>query len=80
MSLPTPNYVLMSDVRTVLPRYPQKDVILPVGAFARPIEDTYLPTHIKETMAYKHRNEKLEVFCYTHYGIVSVPWNKLRRV
>lgn len=45
--------------------------VLPAGSFVRPINIEYVPKHIlKEN---PDLNQKIWVFCYTHYGIVPIP-------
>jgi len=53
---------------------------LPAGSFVKPIELTYLPVHIKESKDYKYFNKEIDVFCYTHYGLVLLPLKLIRKV
>lgn len=76
-SLPTPNFVLTEEWRVSLGL--GKDKVLPVGAFVRPIEDIYLPTHIKESQAYKWLSEN-EIFVFSSYGIICIPKKIMRKV
>lgn len=76
--LPTPNYVVMEQVRISKNGFDEK--ILEPGSFVRPIHDTYLPSHIKESVSYKWHSPETECFCYTGFGIVLIEKSKLRKV
>lgn len=59
---------------------PDSDNILPQGAFVKPIDDYYLPKHIKETNNYYWRNKEEVVYCYCHFGIIQIPRRLIRTV
>lgn len=44
---------------------------LPVGSYVRPIEECYVPEHVKEANKYFHRST--ETYCYTKFGIATIP-------
>lgn len=81
MSLPTPNYVTDEEY-TVTVKGTNK--ILPVRSFARPISYYYLPEYLREEEeakpVYGRMNQEKEVYCYTHFGLVLLPWKLLRKV
>lgn len=76
-SLPTPNYVLMEDVYVILSVESKK---LDVGSFVRPINIYYLPQHIKDNPRLYPINLKTHTYCFTFYGIVAIPLDKIRKV
>lgn len=70
----TPNYVLQEDHSF---NQGTQDVrTLPAGTFVRPIEFRYLPRHITD----KNQEYERSVYCYTRYGIISIPRHKIREV
>lgn len=77
MSLPTPNYVTIEEHRLYFGI--QSDKTMPAGSFVRPIDDRYLPEHIKQAREYQWYDPEREVFVYSHYGIVCIPKAKIRR-
>lgn len=74
----TPDYVLTEDVYYKANTYDEKQI--PAGSFVRPIELSYVPKHIIEDTRWRWFNKDLEVFCYTHYGILPIAKDKMRQV
>lgn len=72
--LPTPNYVLMEDVKIHGSGDPQT---LPAGTFIRPIDIRWVPKHIKDDNLWF--NEKKQVYCYTSLGIIPISLDVIRR-
>lgn len=55
--------------------------VLPAGAFVKPIHDSYLPRHIKDSDEYmRSKLTDKNVFCYCFFGIVLLPWSIIREV
>jgi hypothetical protein len=75
--LPTPNFVLMSEYRPYMGSS-SDPVVLPAGAFVRPIDLKYVPKHVIEDRRWSSFNEKTEVFCYTRVGIIPIPIDAMR--
>lgn len=76
MSLPTPNYRLISDYEL---RIGGRDfTTLPAGAYVRPIEPCYLPAHVIEFYEAHGYTLKEYVYCYTRNGIVPINKTNLR--
>lgn len=48
------------------------------GSFVKPIEFCYIPQHIKDRPGVKRYNTQTDVYCYTQFGLVSVPRVNLR--
>lgn len=69
----TPNYIINKEYSIVNKYLDQK--ILPVGTFVKPINEYYLPNHIKESTEYRWFDKTTEVFVYCRYGIVAIPKN-----
>lgn len=76
MSLPTPNFVLMSPL--TISRGPYDNKTLPAGTFVRPIEYQYVPKHIQDADWNRFFDQTTDIFCYTRVGIVAVPRNIIR--
>jgi len=74
----TPEYVI--DKEYTIYSGIARDKVLPAGAFVKPIDPYWLPKHIKDSNEFKWANPKTEQFCYTHFGIVLIPLNLIRRV
>lgn len=74
----TPNSVLTEDHSWSHGPYDQ--ISLGAGAFVRPIEFIYVPKHVLDKPLCKGFNKDKEIFCYTSYGILPVPYSKIRRV
>lgn len=53
---------------------------LPANAFIKPIEDVYLPAHIKNSESYKFYNPTTEVYVYCSFGIVLLSKQIIRKV
>ena len=77
-SMPTPNYVLTDVVYVNQGSSDSKH--LPIGSFVRPIDSRYVPEHILEDPRYRFFDKTNDIFCYTKYGIVSIPKAYLRQV
>jgi len=68
----TPDYVL-TESHTFGPG-PADKRTLEAGSFVRPIHIYYVPKNLLDG----HDSEK-EIFCYTRYGIISIPLKIVRR-
>jgi hypothetical protein len=81
MSLPTPNWI--TDEEIIIP-VGSSVKALPAHSFVRPISYIYLPSYIKQIEEDKSLYLKMdpdkEIYCYTRYGIVLLPWKRLRKV
>lgn len=54
---------------------------LPSGSFVKPISESYLPQHIKDSGDFKWWfNRQYDVYCYTSLGIIRIQKAKLRQV
>ena len=73
-----PEYTTMEEY--VIVRTVGKEDILPVGSFVKPIELVYLPQHIKDSSSYRWMKIAEQIFCYTHFGIILLPTNLIRRI
>lgn len=78
MSLPTPNYILNKQVTIHLGI--KGNIIFPEGTFVRPIEVTYLPSHITEDKEFKDFDPDKEVYCYTPKGIKRLLKDCVRKI
>lgn len=75
----TPNYVLTEE-HTVAWGYSSTDSkTLEAGSWIRPIELTYVPIHVKEDRKWSGTNKETHVFCYTRWGIMPIPREKVRQ-
>lgn len=74
----TPNYVTTEDCKLDQGKFSAK--ILPVGTFVRPINNEYLPRHIKESDMYFWIKTGEYVYVYCSYGIVLIPKDIVREV
>lgn len=73
----TPDYVMTEDFDYMTDSWDKK--IIPAGAFVRPIDQYYVPKHVRNTMANKNFDWETETFCYTpRDGIIAIP-NKMFR-
>jgi hypothetical protein len=72
----TPDYILIAEYNYVNDNLDH--LILPAGAFVRPIEECYVPKHVKDRKINAWFNGALEVYCYTRQGIIAIPWDQLR--
>ena len=52
---------------------------LPAGAFVKPIEYKWVPKHILDCDMGRWFNKDIQTFCYTHYGIVVIPNEMIRK-
>lgn len=60
---------------------PQDRRTLPAGAHVKPVEERYVPVHVKETWKYSmHRGKDPSIYVYTRYGFVAIPASIVRRV
>lgn len=75
----TPDYVLIED-HTVLKDDQWNKLVIPAGTFVRPIEKTYLPQHVKDSVEYKYHLPMIDIFVYSRYGIFPIPKRKVRRI
>ncbi len=71
----TPDYKLNEDF-SFGPMNDQRT--LPAGSFVRPVEDRYVPKHLLDDKTQAH-NPKLDWWCYSRYGFLSIPRNKIFR-
>lgn len=78
MSLPTPNYCLVSEYRIVQGAAVVDAKILPAGTFVRPIDYYYVPLHVREDKRWAFFDRDKEVFCFTRWGIVPIPRDLIR--
>ena len=74
----TPTYITTRGF--TLDRGLGKDKFLPVGSFVTPIKFRYLPQHIKDSPDFRSFKSGVDLFCYTHYGIVVLPVAIIRKV
>lgn len=51
--------------------------VLPVGAFVRPIQLSYIPQHVLDNNKYNY-DHKLDIYCYTRFGIIPIPKSYMR--
>lgn len=72
----TPNYVLTRDFMVAQNGRDYKK--LPCGSFVRPIELRYVPQHVIDDPLNTFFDVKLEVYCYTRYGLISIPKKDIR--
>jgi hypothetical protein len=81
MSLPSDTWITTED-HAFGPTMDQK--ILPSGSFVRPIAFCYLPEEIRnkelDKVVYSRINLDNFVFCYTHYGIIVISRDILRKI
>ncbi len=54
--------------------------VLPVGSFVKPIDEYWLPKHIKDKPEHIWINRDKEIYCYCHFGIVILPIKIIRKV
>lgn len=72
----TTNYRLQEE--HTIHRGIQDSKSLPQGSYICPIKLGYVPKHIVEADNNRWHNPETEVFCFTKYGIVSIPRYKIR--
>lgn len=75
MSLPTPNYVLTEEVTV---GDGNSRVVLAPGTFVRPINSSYVPAHIKNSIFWFDPNR--DEYCYTPKGILIIPKSSIRKL
>lgn len=79
ISVKTPDYVLIEDYVVIISNTDRR--VIPVGSFVQPIDEYYLPKHIKDSDDYKFQiGPSRFIWAYTRYGIVRIPKSLLRRV
>ena len=82
MSLATPNYLTTASINILDGSGGTQT--LPVGSFVRPIDPYYLPKHIKEKASGTGFtwgvNLGTHSWYFTHYGIVILPINIVRKL
>lgn len=74
----TPDYVLTKGFEHKIDLHTDP-VVLKAGSFVRPIEYRYLPNHIKDTNDCRINEWSGKIYCYTHYGLIPIPQELLRR-
>lgn len=79
LKMGTPDYVLTEQVSFQINKA-QDPFILPQGSFVRPINDRYIPAHIKNDPVYRSLDKKLYVFCFTRYGLIPIEKKLVRKV
>lgn len=75
----TPDYILIDEV-SIRRSAASEPIILPQGAFVRPLEYTYLPAHIKNDSTWKTYPTTMYTFAYTRYGILPIKTTNIRKV
>lgn len=55
-------------------------ITLPAGLFVKPIEYRYVPKHVLEKYENTGHDDSKCVFCYTSYGIISIPRELIREI
>lgn len=75
----TPDYVLKEDV-TLRTGDISGFITLSAGTFVRPIELVYVPHHTINNSTFKDFDKSKDVFCYTRYGMLPLPKDKMRQV
>ena len=75
----TPDYVTTEQFSIIKNDFWDK-LIIPVNTFVRPIELCYLPKHILDSSLHKWVDLNKEVYAYSHYGIIPIPKDKMRKV
>lgn len=53
-------------------------LILEKGAFVRPIRPGLVPSHIKNQVGGAFFNERTETYCFTKYGMIIIPSEKIQ--
>lgn len=48
------------------------------GTFLKPIDIRWVPKHIKEAKENRYFNDKKQIFCYCHYGIIAIDRDNIR--
>lgn len=76
MSIRTPNFITTKEV--TIDNGPQDKQILPAASSVRPVDDRYIPEHVKER--YKWGLPADQQLCYTHYGFVPIRKDWIREV
>lgn len=69
----SPNYRLKRPVHV-------GDVVLPVGAFVRPIEFHYVPKDTLERLHFEEWRAAVAVVCYTRLGMVVIERDYIEEV
>lgn len=78
MSVRVADYVLMEEFKIY--GGPMDDKVLPAGSFVKPIVLYYVPKHVTEAYHNRWFNQDREQYCYTHFGIVAIPKDKIRKI
>ena len=76
-SVRTMNYRLIAE--HVLNLGPHDSKTLPQGAYISPIKLEYVPKHITDSDRNGWHKEEYDVYCFTRYGIISIPRCKIRQ-
>lgn len=79
MSVKTPNYVTNEDCEYSVDKGWSKKV-LEKNTFVKPIEEPYLPAHLKDSIDYKFWNREKETYVYCSKGIILIPRKVIREV
>ena len=74
----TPDYVLSEDFKKLDANWEAK--IIPAGTFVRPIDERYVPDHVKKDRLNMLMRTEHDVYCYTPMGIILIPFAIIRRV
>ena len=72
MTVRVPDYVLIEAVQITL------DMTLEAGTFVKPILPRYLPKHCLEDKRWSYIDKDKSTWCYTYYGIIPIPTDKIR--
>ncbi len=76
MSIQSADYTLSDDV--VIRVDVHDSITVPKGSFLKPFTLRWVPKHVKERWPF--HDDKVEVFCYTKYGILPLPRAKVCKV
>lgn len=74
----TPDFILTAEYIYVIDSH--DSYTLPKGTFVRPIKLSYVPKHILEKKVRTEFDKKLDVYCYTSYGILPIPKKSIIQV
>lgn len=77
-SMPTPNYVVYAET-TLRYHWSTDPIVLPAGAFVRPIEYQWVPKHVKDDERFRDYNKEKHIFAYTRHGILMFEHTQIRR-
>lgn len=70
----TTDYVIMQEFHYSFDQH--DSITLVTGSFVRPMDPRWVPNFIKQRNTFF--NDKIEVYCYTRYGIIPVPLKLIR--